>query len=96
MVLVMNILYLTVKKKWFDLIASNVKKEEYREIKKYWKTRLFKKKFDAVQFKNGYSKDSPVVLVELIDITIGTGFKKWGFTGTESKYILKLGEIIDG
>ena len=34
------ILYLTPNKKWFDMIASGEKKEEYREIKPYWAHRL--------------------------------------------------------
>lgn len=36
----MRILNLTLKKKWFDMILSGEKKEEYREIKLYWVTRL--------------------------------------------------------
>lgn len=36
----MRILHLTLKKKWFDMICSRVKKEEYREIKPYWMKRL--------------------------------------------------------
>lgn len=41
----MKILHLTLKKKWFDLIASGEKKEEYREIKDYWARRFL----DAVE-----------------------------------------------
>lgn len=37
----MSILHLTLKKKWFDMILSGEKKEEYREIKPYWCKRLF-------------------------------------------------------
>lgn len=36
----MSTLHLTLKKKWFDMILSGEKKEEYREIKPYWVTRL--------------------------------------------------------
>ena len=36
----MKTLTLPLKKKWFDMIKSGVKKEEYREIKPYWKKRL--------------------------------------------------------
>jgi hypothetical protein len=36
----MKILYLTLKKKWFDLIVSGKKLEEYREIKSHWVYRL--------------------------------------------------------
>ena len=36
----MKVLHLTLKKKWFDMILSGEKKEEYREIKEYWWMRL--------------------------------------------------------
>ena len=36
----MSVLHLTLKKKWFDMIASGEKKEEYREIKPYWEKRF--------------------------------------------------------
>lgn len=34
-------LILPIKKKWFDMILSGKKKEEYREIKPYYKSRFF-------------------------------------------------------
>jgi len=36
----MATLHLTLNKKWFGMILSGEKKEEYREIKPYWKSRL--------------------------------------------------------
>ncbi|WP_316743732.1 hypothetical protein [Pedobacter antarcticus] len=36
----MKTLHLTLKKKWFDMIACGEKKEEYRDLKKYWIRRL--------------------------------------------------------
>lgn len=33
-------LVLPIKKKWFDMIKSGEKKEEYREIKDYYDTRI--------------------------------------------------------
>ena len=33
-------LVLPIKKEWFNMIASDEKKEEYREIKKYYNSRL--------------------------------------------------------
>ena len=36
----MKTLHLTLKKQWFDMIESGEKKEEYREIKPYWISRL--------------------------------------------------------
>jgi len=37
----MNILYLNLKKKWFDMVLSGEKKEEYRDLKPYWLKRLY-------------------------------------------------------
>ena len=50
----MRILHLTLKKKWFDMIASGEKREEYRELKPYWHKRLMDKTYDAIKFRNGY------------------------------------------
>ena len=36
-----KVLTLTISKKWFDMILSGEKTEEYREIKPYWVARLF-------------------------------------------------------
>lgn len=35
-----SILYLTLNRKWYDMILSGEKTEEYREIKPYWVNRL--------------------------------------------------------
>lgn len=95
----MKILHLTLKKKWFDMIKSGEKKEEYREIKPYWTKRfgdfLKVNQFDAILFKNGYSKTSPSVLVECIGIDFGKGKKEWGANEGVEYYILSLGDIIN-
>lgn len=39
-----KVLTLSVKKEWFDKIVSGEKKEEYREIKPYWASRLVNQK----------------------------------------------------
>jgi len=36
----MSVLHLTQQKKWFDMTADGIKKEEYRQIKPYWVKRL--------------------------------------------------------
>ena len=68
-----KILVLHIKKKWFDMIASGEKTEEYREIKPYWLTRLYYAKvwFDHVLFINGYNKDSPRIEKKIESITFG-------------------------
>lgn len=90
----MRILHLTLKKKWFDMIESGVKREEYREMKPYWHKRL-NKKYDAIHFRNGYSKDSPSMLVELKGVYSSLGIVEWGAPEKEPVYILKLGKILN-
>lgn len=51
----MKILKLAVKKEYFDLIKLGEKKEEYREIKKYWSKRLTNY-YDEVWITLGYPK----------------------------------------
>lgn len=38
----MKILDLPLKKEWYNMIESGEKREEYREIKPYWKKRFLK------------------------------------------------------
>lgn len=45
-----NTLHLVLKKKWYELIESGIKKEEYREIKPYWIKRLW---YNPTFDKNG-------------------------------------------
>lgn len=105
----MNILHLTIKKKWFDLIAAGEKKQEYREIKRYWIQRLCNeieyennqqwdavvKKFDVIEFKNGYSKKSPILTVEWLGMDIGTAKPEWSDNWQGDVFVIKLGEIIE-
>ena len=109
----MKILHLTLKKKWFDLIASGEKKEEYRELKEYWYQRFFyseirernnsisekvytePKRFDAVEFKHGYSEYAPMILVELKGIEIGHAKPEWSDNWKGEVFVIKLGEIIE-
>jgi hypothetical protein len=102
-----KILHLTLKRKWFDMIASGEKKEEYREMKGYWFTRLCNlveidqrhidsklfKKYDVICFKNGYAKDAPMMMVEHKVTAMGWGLEKWG-AEKEIYYIIKLGKIL--
>jgi len=93
-----QVLNMTLKKEWFDLIKSGEKKEEYREIKEYWLSRLLNEndeviKFDYVVFTNGYAANSPKIVVEYKGLKCATGKKKWG--GSDQKCIvIKLGKVV--
>lgn len=47
-----KILYLSLKKEWYNLIDDGVKTEEYREIKSYWVKRLLCMKNDKIDATN--------------------------------------------
>ena len=60
------ILPLVLKGKWFDMIASGEKREEYRLPTLYWRKRLhnWDRKFTEsttpiVEFRRGYASDAP-------------------------------------
>lgn len=84
-------LYLTLKRKWFDMIASGEKREEYREVKRYWNDRLMKD-YDEVVFRNGYIKGCPELKAEIKSIGLGIGKEEWG-APNEVVYIISLGKI---
>jgi hypothetical protein len=76
----MRILHLTLKKKWFNLIASGEKNIEYRELKPYWIRRLFKdgcaRQFDEVHFRNGYGVTAPFMRVQWVGMSV-TSPDRW-------------------
>ena len=120
-----KVLHLNLKKKWYDMILSGGKKEEYREVKDYWIKRFsicegnnkpditrfyckkalctscvirgngfHSKKFDAVIFSNGYSKNRPQFKKHLKNIKIGKGKEEWGAKKGEDYFVLELGELV--
>ncbi len=101
-------LILPIKKKWFDMILSGEKKEEYRATSVYWMTR-FCKYFpmhphscfptggvaEWVEFRNGYRKDSPsfCALCELVDVREGK--PEWGAEPGKKYYVLKIIKVLN-
>lgn len=100
-------LTLPIKKKWFDMILSGEKKEEYREIKPYYQTRFVHNRLlfpwiaenqpsgntEYVIFRNGYSSDSPT-FVAAVSLRIGTGRPEWGAEPGVQYYVLEIREIV--
>lgn len=87
-----KVLYLTLKKQWFDLIDKGIKTEEYREVKQYWIKRLEGRSYDIVEFRNGYQKDAPKMSFKIRDITKSTGNIEWGAVKDVVYFVIKLGE----
>jgi hypothetical protein len=70
-----KILFLTLKRMYFNAIAIGWKKTEQRKNNDYWHKRLMKrggcfKKFDEIHFRNGYRKTDPFMIVEWKGITL--------------------------
>ena len=92
-----RVLRMTLKRKWYDMISSGEKTEEYREIKPYWTKRfkdfLVKKPFDYIIFKNGYNSNSPEMKVELLDIQFGISKQECSEEIVDC-YVLFLGKVL--
>ena len=91
---------LPIKKKWYDMILSGEKKEEYRDLKPYYRTRLYHEGFldqyglptlyeGTVLFRNGYSKNSPS-FTALCCVDIRTGRQEWGAVEGKEYYVLRI------
>jgi hypothetical protein len=59
------VLHLNLKKKWFDMILSGKKTEEYREMSEYWK-RVFQDHSDRfkrlIKIKNSHHYPEDVII----------------------------------
>lgn len=92
-------LVLPIKRKWFDMILSGEKKEEYREIKPYYDKRIGHYaigtgKITTLVLRNGYSYNSPAIKCKC-SISIGTGIEGWGAEPNINYYVIKILEIIE-
>ena len=98
-------LHLTLKKKWFNMILSGEKKEEYREDKTYWRARFTEpgshppvliKSPKRIVFTNGYGHHRPQITIECLGL--GLNFSRhpeWGGDTKNLQFILRLGEILE-
>jgi len=64
-----QILLLRICWPWFKDLIDWKTKRRYREVKKYWESRILDKDwnpkhFDEVHIKNWYKEDSPMAIVE--------------------------------
>lgn len=97
-----NTLVLSVKKKWFDLIKSGQKTEEYRELNEYWKKRFgfkqgYYKGYKYVEFRNGYGLGVPKFKIELLEIVITSPNPKFEENkdfDIQTCFVLRLGRLL--
>lgn len=82
-------LFLTLKAKWYDMIESGIKTEEYREFKEYWFKRLANKKYKYVRFSYGYTRRT--MTFEIEDLGWDIGRPEWGATPGKVCFVIRLG-----
>lgn len=77
-----------LKKEWYEKIKAEKKKVEYREVKPYWETRLWKNCCDAVPYDYQEFKD----FLPPIYCYFQLGYKP----ETRLKALVKKVEIVNG
>lgn len=102
-----KVLYLPLKKEWFDMIASGIKTEEYRIMNDFWTKRICTKsedgtfectkdKFCYVEFTLGYPKKddfSKRMRFEIETIYPQKGGKsEWGANQEETYFVIRIGK----
>lgn len=99
-------LVLPIKKKWFDMIKSREKIEEYREIKPYYASRFFKNYINSGTGLEWILNNNPEVYEYIklrngysnnsptiecyVRITKGYGKEEWGAEPNKLYYVLKI------
>lgn len=87
---------LPITAKWFTMIATRVKLEEYRALTPYY-DRLFGKyegKPIVYCFRNGYQADSPRIVVTIIPHRGLKGNKDWGAEPEHKYWVLQIVKVI--
>ena len=90
----LQVLRLTLKRRWFDMIAAGIKREEYRLPGAWILSRLGGKEYDRIEFKNGYGPDVPCCVVEYLGYDLATGNPAWGAVPGTLYKVIRLGRVI--
>lgn len=104
----MNVLLnLTISRRWFDMIASGEKREEYRSADNRQVARTYKRLFNygwpsvfcKMILRNGYRMDSPALAVRMFGMSIRSGAQaehpEWGEpTGRGSHFVIMFDRVI--
>ena len=83
------ILSLVLKGKWFDMIASGEKREEYRMATDYWLKRLANWDLHPagtpiVEFRLGYAKDAPSMAFWVFGLNTESGMKTYALVDRDT------------
>ena len=86
------ILPLVLKGKWYDMIASGEKREEYRLATEYWQLRFFNwnatvtaEKPPVVEFRRGYAKNAPRMAFWCLGLETPGGLSPYAFVSFDDR-----------
>lgn len=98
------VLPLVLKGKWYRMIESGEKREEYRDATDYWKRRFrnwrheyFGGKYAVVEFRLGYQRNAPrmaFISGGLFPYQTGCLYPEWG-EPEAPHYAIALGERVE-
>lgn len=92
---IIRVLRLTIKRKWFDMIACGEKREEYREAGEWIDARVNAfREYDVVEFKNGYGPNVLSCCVGYLGWAWREGNPAWGAEPGKRYVVIKLGPVI--
>lgn len=83
-------LHLVLNRQWWNMIASGVKTEEYREFKPFYVGRFILNDFRRVTFHLGYT--NKIMIFEIKSFRVGEGRPEWGAEPGKQYFIIELGE----
>lgn len=82
-------LHLVLRHKWFDMIKSGDKLEEYRDLTDY-----YRKKIDGshtnVVFHKGYTNE--IIRKKILSVSIGEGYEAWGAEKGKRYFCIRFGQ----
>jgi hypothetical protein len=100
-------LFLVLSKKWYDMIDSGEKTEEYRRSCPHWDRRLWvnANALRRVVFQCGYRRGAPRATFRIYDIEyvdVGTNSRgaylnlkpEWGYKSDEKTIVISIGKRI--
>ena len=94
-------LFLTLKKKQFEVTLSGEKKIEYRHFSDWIQSRLINKDYDFIKFVNGYGNDKPFMILEYKGFTEIKQRETFSFSNglivnvKSGDYAINLGRIVE-
>ena len=81
-----SVLPLVLEGRWYDMIASGKKREEYRAATKYWRVRMenWDRRTTAVrapvvEFRRGYARDAARMAFWCLGFPVGYGMRCYDF-----------------